>query len=153
MLIIGYGNPGRSDDAIGQLLAEKIEEKKLPGVSVEMAFQPNIEDAADIACHETVIFMDAAQSGPEPFAMRRLRPARSVAFSSHIVALDTILAICRDSFGRSPDAFLLAVRGYEFGFGEKLTVAAEANFEKALSFAVSFISSTLHEEKGETDEW
>ena len=144
-LIIGYGNPGRSDDGIGPLLAEKIEEKRLPGVSVETAFQPNIEDAAEIALHQTVIFIDAAQSGLEPFALRRLEPTQSMAFSSHIVSLNTILAICRDSFGHTLDAFLLAVRGYEFVFGENLTRTAEDNLEKALSFAVSFIS---YREKG-----
>ena len=44
-----------------------------------------------------------------------------------------ILALAGELFGRSPEAWLLGIRGYDFdGFGEDLSVGAQANLESAL---------------------
>ena len=135
VLILGYGNPSRGDDGLGLRLAEMLENERPPGVTVEVDFQLNIEDAATAAEYDAVIFVDAAASGGEPFEVRRLEPADEITFSSHIVSAETILAICQDSFSRTPEAYLLAVRGYEFDFSEELSQGAARNLTEALTEA------------------
>ncbi len=85
VLVLGYGNPGRQDDGLGPAAAEAIAQLHVPGVRVEQNYLLNIEDAADAAEHDCVLFVDAAESGPEPYAVRKVVPADGMTFTSHIV--------------------------------------------------------------------
>jgi hydrogenase maturation protease len=133
ILILGYGNPGRQDDGLGPAAAAGIERLGWPGVSALDAYQLNIEDAMDAAAHDIVWFADAARSGPSPFAVHDVAPAQTIEFTSHIMRPETILAIARQCYGRSPRGFLLAIRGYEFEFTEALTPRATDNLRVALA--------------------
>ena len=143
VLVLGYGNPSRGDDGLGLRLAEQLEAGAPPGVEVETGFQLSIEDAATAADYDAVLFIDAAAQGPEPFVVTRLQPAAVITFTSHDVAPESILAICQDSFGRTPEAYLLAVRGYEFDFSEELTEGAQRNLEAAFTHARAFTEELL----------
>ena len=133
ILVLGYGNPGRQDDGLGPAAAQAIEQWRLPGVNVEVNYLLNIEDAAEAAEHDLVLFIDAAADGPEPFEMHEVMPANSMTFTSHVVPPSTILAICDQCYQHVPEAWLLAIRGYEFELIEELTDAARDNLEKALT--------------------
>jgi len=134
ILVLGYGNPGRGDDGLGPALAERIEGLDLAGVTVDTAYQLNIEDGAAAADHDLVILADAAVKGSEPFSVRRVTPAAEITFTSHLVSAESILAISRDSFGRVPECWLIGIRGYEFDLYEVLSEKAERNLAAAFSF-------------------
>jgi hydrogenase maturation protease len=150
ILLLGYGNPGRQDDGLGPALAELLEKSNLPGLTVDAAYQLNIEDAAEAAEYDIVIFADAMVEGEEPYLIKRLTPSVDITFSSHIIGPESILAICQESFDRTPEAWLLAIRGYAFDFEEKLTEKAEANLKGAFSFATDFIIQKIKRWKGST---
>lgn len=133
VLVLGFGNPGRGDDGLGPAAARAMASWSIPGWTIQENYQLNIEDAADVFDHDLVLFLDAAMDGPEPFAMNPVFAASRSAFSSHIVGPETILAICRDCFGRVPPAWLMAIRGYEFDLSEELTEKAQVNLTNALS--------------------
>lgn len=134
LLIIGYGNPGRGDDGLGPALAARIEEQAWPGVTVEADYQLTVEDAAAVARHRVVIFADATVSGPA-FAFRRVDGQPEVGFSTHSVSPAAVVALARELFGAQPEAYVLAIRGYEFGsFDEHLSAAAQANLAAAAAF-------------------
>ncbi|MEP7293735.1 MAG: hydrogenase maturation protease, partial [Chloroflexota bacterium] len=60
ILIIGYGNPLRSDDAIGQRIAEMMEKRlKLEAVQVITAYQLTPELVEPIRDAQLVVFIDA----------------------------------------------------------------------------------------------
>ncbi len=59
-LVIGYGNDLRCDDGAGRAVADRIEAMALPGVEVRSVQQLAPELALDIACAETVVFVDAS---------------------------------------------------------------------------------------------
>lgn len=134
ILVLGYGNPGRGDDGLGPALSERIESLDLDGVTVDAAYQLNIEDAAAVADHDLVILVDAAMKGSEPFSIRRVTPAADITFTSHLVSAESILAISQDSFGRVPECWLIGIRGYEFDLYEVLSEGAERNLAAAFSF-------------------
>ncbi len=144
IFVLGYGNPGRGDDGLGPALAERIESLDLAGVTVDAAYQLNIEDAAAAADHDLVILVDAAVKGSEPFSVRRVTPAADITFTSHLVSAESILAISRDSFGRVPECWLIGIRGYEFDLYEVLSEKAERN----LAAAFSFITRKIERWKG-----
>lgn len=147
ILVFGYGNPGRQDDGLGPFIAEQIDSLDIDNVETDAAYQLNIEDAAEIAKYDLVVFVDATiEEGTESFSVRRLFPACEVTFTSHHIGPESVLAVCQDTFGRVPEALLIGIRGYEFHFREGLTKAAQKNGRKALEF----ITLLIQEYKGNT---
>jgi hydrogenase maturation protease len=135
ILVIGYGNPGRLDDGLGPALAKAVAELELPGVDTDSDYQLTVDDAADVAGYDLVVFADADETGPEPFWQKRLElgSARPT-FSTHHVSPAGVLALAKDLFDAEPECWLLGIRGYEFNaFGEGLSRAAQDNLGEALT--------------------
>jgi hydrogenase maturation protease len=139
ILVLGYGNPGRQDDGLGPAVASAMDSLGLPNVTAYDNYQLNIEDAMAVAAHDVVWFVDAAKLGPAPYTVSALAPAGAVEFTSHIMRPQTVLAIAQQCYGKTPPAFLLGVRGYEFEFVEALTPGATANLDAALAMLMDKI--------------
>jgi len=135
VLVLGYGNPAREDDGLGPLVAERIGELGLPGVEVDCDYQPRAEDAAAVAEHDAVVFVDASVDGPEPFSWAPLQPAATDAFSTHALTAARVAGMARDLLGSRAQAFLLGVRGYSFRmFREETTSSGRRNALLATRF-------------------
>ncbi|HOX38529.1 MAG TPA: hydrogenase maturation protease [Candidatus Brocadiia bacterium] len=148
VLILGYGNPGREDDGLGPALAERCGALGLPGVTVDSDYQLNIEHAADLSGYDAVIFADASVDAREPFSFGPTKAAETIAFTTHSVSPEAVLAICQDSFGPPPEAWVLAIRGYSFEFAEGLTDKARENLDRAVAFVKSKITSRKEQQMG-----
>jgi len=141
VLLIGYGNPGRLDDGLGPALAEEIEKKNIPGVTVDSNYQLTVEDASVVANHEVVIFADAALQGREPFFFKELKPKKAQGFSSHSIEPEIVLWMAHSLFHSQTKGFALGIRGYEFNeFGLKLSEKAKTNLEAAVKFIEYILS-------------
>jgi hydrogenase maturation protease len=143
VLVLGYGNPGRQDDGLGPAAAALIDNMGWPGVTAFDNYQLNIENVLDVAEHDIVWFVDAAKTGPSPYAVHRLAPSATLDFTSHLVRPETILAMAGHYFGKTPDAFLLAIRGYRFAFVEALTRQADDNLRSAATMLTERIGALL----------
>jgi hydrogenase maturation protease len=141
ILVLGYGNPGRQDDGLGAAVVARIESLGWPNLTAFDNYQLNIEDAFEVAAHDVVWFVDAARTGPAPFTVHDVSPAAGIEFTSHLMRPEAILAIAREYCGGSPQAFLLAIRGYEFEFLEELTPAATDNLHAALAMLNNWIGA------------
>jgi len=119
---------------MGPAMAETVGRLGLPGVTTDADYQLNIEDAAHLAGFDRVVFVDASIDAVAPFAFREIRPGADIAFTSHSVSPESVLALCEDHFGGTPEAWVLAVRGYAFEFSEGITPRARDNFDQALDF-------------------
>ncbi|HVY15132.1 MAG TPA: hydrogenase maturation protease [Rhodopila sp.] len=133
ILVIGYGNPGRQDDGLGPAAAAEIGKVGWPNVTAADNYQLTIEDAIDLAAHDVVWFVDAAISGDEACAVRRLVPAFDMPFTSHLLKPEALLAIADQQFGARPEAYLLSIRGYAFDFREGLSDRANDNLRVAVT--------------------
>lgn len=132
MLVLAVGNPSRGDDAIGPLLAERLEALALPGVEVITDFQLQVEHALDLEGRERVIFLDAGTGTPAPFELRPVQPAADFVHTTHALSPEAVLATCeRLGGGVSAETWLLCVRGEAFELGAGLTPAARAHLEAA----------------------
>ncbi len=135
VLLIGYGNPGRLDDGLGPALATAVEKLGIPGVTVEVDYQLNVEDAAAVAQHDVAVFADADVAGPEPYWFRRIEPKQAWSFSTHSVEPAALMAMAQQMFGAKTDGYILGIRGYEFNeFGERLSDQARSNLAAATAF-------------------
>jgi hydrogenase maturation protease len=135
ILVIGFGNPGRRDDGLGPAIAARIAALDLPGVTVETAYQLEIEDAALAAEHDDVVFVDAARTGPAPYDMQTVEPRTHHTFTTHSLAPSSVLGIARDVLGTEVRGHVLAVLGDEFDvFEESLSPVGEQRLEEAVRF-------------------
>lgn len=139
--ILGYGNPGRQDDGLGPAVSDAVYQFGISNVYTDAGYQLNLEDGAHIAQYDTVVFADASLNGPEPFEWKPLRPGAAITFSSHALGPESVLAVCAEHFGPAPPAWLLGIRGYDFGFGEGLSPEASQNLAEALRFLRSILES------------
>ncbi len=133
VLVYGYGNPGRQDDGVGVELAMIIE-KECPNIQADYNYQLNVEDSLRIAEFDAVIFIDASLDAVEPFEFMKIQPSHDITFTTHSMLPNSVLSLCQELYGGCPDAFVLAVRGYEFDFAEGLSPRASRNFSKAYDF-------------------
>jgi len=145
VLVIGYGNPAREDDGLGTLAAEAIDKLNMSGVTVEVDYQLHVEDAAAVAAHDVVIFVDASVEGDAPFYFTRVVPAFPEGeFSTHVVEPQTVVALAKNIFNATCQAYVLGIRGYSFSmFTESMTQPARENLRAALDFIVPAIQSRL----------
>lgn len=133
-LVIAIGNPSRGDDALGSLVAERLQSLALPGVEVLTDFQLQVEYVLDLMGRSEVVFVDASVSAPEPFEFAPLAPARDRSFTSHAMSPASLLDAYPDFAGSAPPpARMLAIRAYSFELGAPLSETAAANLEAAFA--------------------
>lgn len=89
-----------------------------------------------VSRHDIIVFVDAARGLRRPFAYKPVRPARSLPAMSHALSPGAVLALAAELYGRTPEAWILAVRGHRWTIGEGLSAKAEANLDLALEFLV-----------------
>ena len=150
ILVYGYGNPGRQDDALGVKLAEEIDawskEKDIAGIYTDSNYQLNIEDAAEISDKDIVVFADASiVESVNDFYLSVLEPSAKVEFTMHAVSPAFVLHLCKEIYSREPETYLLHIRGYEWELKEGLTKEANENLIKAVKHIKEFIVSKVNQ--------
>ncbi len=126
MLVIGYGNPLRGDDAFGYRAAERI-----PGAIAVHQLTPELMDP--IARADRVIFLDATTEGvPGEIRRRPVLPAEDDRAFTHHATPDSLLAGARALYGRAPEATLITVTAATFDLSDTLSPEVEAALESLL---------------------
>ncbi len=144
LLVFGYGNPSRGDDALGPGLLDRLEAHLGPalrqaagGIEFLTDFQLQVENALDLVGRKLVLFADAHASCAPPFRLERLAEAEDVAYTTHALSPAAVLSVYRKIQGAAPPpCFLLGIRGERFELGEGLSDAAASHLEAALELAV-----------------
>ena len=140
ILIFGWGNPSRGDDALGPLFVERIEALNLPGVECLTDFQLQVEHALDLLDRERILFVDASLEAEPPYRHSRLSPARDATFSTHAITPESVMQVYVDLHDDAPPPCeLLAIRGEGFELGEPLSAAATANLEAAMTWVTGWL--------------
>ena len=128
-LIVGYGNPMRSDDGLGlravQLLAA---DPRTKSAQVVWQYQLTPEMALDFSRASLVILIDVSveQSAGE-ISIHRLEAAPEAEGSawSHHVEPTQLVELARELYGPAPDVFVVSVGAASLEVGETLSPAVE----------------------------
>jgi hydrogenase maturation protease len=143
LLLFGYGNPGRGDDALGPELIARIERMQLPGVECQNDMQLQVEHVADLLDCDQVLFVDADMSCAGPFEFSEISAARDDSYTSHAMNPAALLHAYRQVYGKdAPPAFLLRIRGYDFGLGNPLSGKASANLQAATKLVIGHFANS-----------
>ncbi|MBK8424766.1 MAG: hydrogenase maturation protease [Lewinellaceae bacterium] len=132
-ILIGIGNDGRSDDALGWLFADRFAESS--DLEVIYRYQLQVEDAELISAYDCVIFVDASVQEMETgFCFQQCRPAASVHFSTHKIDPATILWLTKEIYQASVQGYIFAIQGYEWALKQQLSEKAAQHFQQALLY-------------------
>lgn len=136
-LIVGYGNADREDDGAAWHVLCGIARrlgKAVPNVP-EDAFFPENEEidlwyvlqlapemAEDFASYQRIIFVDAhTGSIPHEIFLQPVDDSPASSSFTHHLTPAVCMALTRTIYHSSPQAMLLSVRGYNFGFTRSLS--------------------------------
>lgn len=110
ILIVGYGNELRGDDAAGVRVARAVATWELPNVSVLAVPQLTPELAATLAGVEYAIFVDAGPGSAEvDFGVTPLAPCAGGRLEGHTADPGSLLGLSETLYQRSPNAWLLTI--------------------------------------------
>ena len=137
LLLFGYGNPDRGDDGAAYHIfkklfaAERIDEDLIfssdvihlnDKVDVIFNFQLLPEYADLLTEYDRVVFIDAHTADiEEELKLQPLKADFQHSPFTHHFSPSSCLAVAESLAGKAPQAWLLSIRGYEFGFDRDLS--------------------------------
>ncbi len=141
LLVFGYGNLSRGDDALGPLVIEYIENNlQIPELEIITDFQLQIEHALDLEGRELVLFIDASVACTEACSLTKLLPEKDKSYTTHAMSPASVLAVYQDVMHKEPPpCFLLSIQGLEFELGSGLSSQAEKNLTAAIALATDLL--------------
>lgn len=148
VLILGIGNPLRSDDGIGIHVVEALREENLrEGVDIREGLS-GLDILGAIAGYERIIMIDAIRSGGEPgtiykLSVEDLHAQQTLhAFSTHDVDIPTMLKLGRDLYpGNMPeDIVIIAIEAEDI---ETFSETCTPKVEKAIQDVVHLIKELI----------
>ena len=144
LLVLGWGNLSRGDDALGPLCVAALQDTLPVHLRDQVEFlddyQLQIEFALDLVGRSRVLLIDASLDCAAPFEVSEPKPRRDSTMSSHALSPEALLQVFFDLQGQAPPpATVLAIRGEAFELGEPMTAAAQANLIAAVAWARKWV--------------
>lgn len=127
-LVFTWGNPSRGDDGLGPAVYDLLLQEGLQGVDLLTDYQLQIEHSCDLEGRSRVLFVDASTSASAPFEFIRLQPEQDSSYTTHAMSPESLLSVYQQVYHCAPPpAWLLSIRGYDFGLGQPLSAQANSN--------------------------
>ncbi len=147
--IIGYGNPLRSDDAVGWIVANRLSESPVansPTIEIIACQQLTPELAEPLSRSRLAILIDAdVNLAAGEWQMIEISlPTQSQSThgtSIHEFGPSELLQFTDQLYRTLPKCILIAIGGADFGFGEQLSPQVAAIVEPVLSAIESLLKS------------
>ena len=150
VLVVGYGNSLRSDDAVG-LYAVREMQKVGTRSNVEFLEMHQLQpELAEIMSRkDLVIFIDAAMHGISgETRYEPVLPSSKTPEMSHSTNPESLLFMAKELYGHVPKAILVTVAGECFGIGTKLSAEVEVAMKgvavRASQLIDEFLGAVVH---------
>ncbi|MBF0489340.1 MAG: hydrogenase maturation protease [Candidatus Omnitrophica bacterium] len=138
-LVMGIGNPLRSDDGVGPYIAQKIKEKAIAGVKVLVSQQLDIEVLEEAANYNKILIIDASFLG-EGLIFRKIQSTdNEQGSSSHHLTPEFFWTLAKKLYHHDLSLYLCAIRGRNFEMGEQLSPEIQLLVPKAMDEICAFL--------------
>jgi len=140
IVIVGVGNPLRSDDGVGSFLAKKLIEKKMPrvfdGADVPESYTGEIKALSP----QVILFVDAVdfKGNPGDVAFIKADQLTQERYSSHRPALGIVAKYLAAE--TNADVLLLGIQPQDTSFGSSLSMAVSATVDSLLDIFSSLLT-------------
>jgi hydrogenase maturation protease len=144
VLLVGYGNPLRTDDGAGPAVAERVAADPRAGrlgIDARTAHQLTPELAVDAASMSLLVLVDAAEGmAPGEIASRQVEPSGGAdPAMTHHIEPESLLGLARWLFGAAPPAVIVSIGVRSLEVGEGLTPEVAAAVEQAAAIVVGIV--------------
>jgi hydrogenase maturation protease len=143
VLVVGYGNPLRSDDGIGWHAARLlVTDPRLADAQVLAQHQLVPELAVDVSRASLVVLVDAAADGdPGTIAVRQVAPGPATPTTwSHNLDPETLAGLAAALYGAIPPMVLVHVAAGSFAEGDRLSAALERALPEVVEMVVGVVT-------------
>ncbi len=139
ILLFGYGNPSRGDDALGPLLIDQLQRLQgrgqLVGVELLTDFQLQVEHVLDLVGRKRVILVDAAVELGAPYLLTPVEPLsaqpQTLNWTTHQLTPAGLARLFISLYGELPRIEQLAIGAEAFALGTALSKTAERHLAAA----------------------
>lgn len=165
-LIIGYGNVDRQDDGVAWHVLQEVlrslgyaqinlfdSDSPVKCGDVSFLFQLQLvpEFSELLAEYDQVCFVDAhTGSVPEDVHFEVLVPGYQHSPFTHHLTPNSLLAMTSSVYHKSPEAILVSIRGFEFGFSSDLSEMTASLVTTAVDLILKWLYPTHHSAKGDS---
>ncbi len=143
VLVFGWGNLSRGDDALGPLCIARLREIFAASDSIEFLedYQLQVEHALDLANRQRVLFVDASLTCPAPFEANTLEAAQDASYTTHAMSPQALMHVYTQLQGEpAPACTLLAIRGERYELGDAPTAQALDHLQAAVQWAQQWLT-------------
>lgn len=146
VLVVGYGNTLRQDDAFGYLVAERLLQAEVEGIQVIACHQLAPELAEPLSRCQAVVFVDAKEG--EPVGEIEWQSARATGFSNstlyHTITPADLLLLAQTLYGSAPkQAYLLTIRSVHFDHAEGMSPQVQKGVDLAVAQIKRFAKNVV----------
>ena len=157
-LFIGYGNPDRQDDGVAWHVLSGIANKlgletspswedpfpSSPEIDFYFNLQLTPELAEDLTAYDRICFVDAHTGKiPTNIQVVHISPEYQTSPFTHHLTPEMLLSMCSSMYNKAPEALLISVRGYEFGFEVELSPFTSSLVNEAVERAVGWLKKEI----------
>ena len=147
-VVIGYGNPDKGDDAIGQKVVAQLQGLKTPNLEAYSVKTLTPELSSKLAMASVAIFVDACKLTNTDTVQVKPLDARGTETTGsalpgfgHSCSPCSLLALTQSVYGHFPKAWWVEVPACDFTMGHPLSELAEQGVDQALRTIASLIGS------------
>ncbi len=152
VLVVGYGNPLRSDDGVGPAVAERLAtDPRLRGADVRAEHQLTPELALDASAASLLVLVDAAEDvAAGESAVRRLGPGGAAGGGpveeagpplTHHLDPAALLGLARQLFGAAPaEVVIIGIGPASLEVGETLSSVVETAVSRAVELIADLVT-------------
>jgi hydrogenase maturation protease len=149
VLLVGYGNPLRSDDGAGPVVARLVAaDPRAAGLGIDVRAQHQLtpELALDAADASLLVLVDAAEDpAPGEVVVRWLDGPSDVGTAmTHHVEPESLLGLASGLFGAAPPAVLVSIGVRSLEVDEGLTPEVQVAVSRAAAIVLDLVEEHRH---------
>jgi len=144
VLVVGYGNPLRSDDGVGPAVAARLAgDPRLAGADIRSAHQLTPELAYDASRASLLVLVDAGvEEPPGEVSVRRLEPGTGAGAAwTHHVDPAGIIGLARELYGAAPPVVMISIGPASLEVGEDLSEVVASAVGRAADLVATVVEA------------
>ncbi len=139
ILIIGIGNTLRSDDGVGAFVCTSIDKMNLPGVTIDIVQQLEVEMIEEMTHYDHVILVDASTTNDTIQFEPLQETLQQTVSSSHHINASLVQTLSQKLYNKTLSIYLCAIPASNFDTGDSLTMRTKKLAEEAIVIITSWI--------------
>lgn len=140
ILIIGIGNTLRSDDGVGAFVCTSIDKMNLPGVTIDIVQQLQVEMIEEMTHYDHVILVDASTTNDTIQFEPLQENLQQTVSSSHHINASLVQTLSQKLYNKTLSIYLCAIPATNFDNGDTLSIQTEEIANEAIVLIKTWIT-------------